>query len=144
MFRKGSTHRRLSKDNHFVIDKPTYHKITNLIIKQGADIRIANDEWLQHLKVMNASAVTIGDVIFFREDATVSDVLEETYHFLQNKKGLNNQYNEDLRTILNEIDAKEYLLSMTEKYHIQKEEVVLTKQQLEYYKDELNNYRWER
>ncbi len=135
MYRKGATHRRVTSDGRKIIDKPTYHKITNPIIKQGADIRIAKDEWLEHLKSKNASAVTIGDVIYFREDATVSDVLEETHHFLQNKKGLNNQYNDKQRIILNEIDAKEYLLSMTEKYHIPDNEVELTKSQLESYKE---------
>ena len=137
MFRKGSTHRRLSENNNFIIDKPTYYKITNPVIKQGADIRIANNEWLQRLKNKNASALTIGDVIFFREDATVSDVLEETYHFLQNKKGLNSQYNNKQRTILNEIDAKEYLLSMTERYHIPEAEVDLTRRQLAYYRKQM-------
>lgn len=137
MYRKGNTHRRISDYNTSIIDKPTYHKITNPIVKQGADIRIAKNEWLEHLKENNATAVTIADVIYFREDATVSDVLEETHHFLQNKKGLNNQYNDKQRTILNEIDAKEYLLSVTEKYHIPDNEVKLTKNQLENYKKQM-------
>lgn len=39
-----------------------------------------------------------------------------------------------VRTALNEIDAKEYLISVAEKYKIPVEETELTKQQLEYYK----------
>lgn len=39
-----------------------------------------------------------------------------------------------VRTALNEIDAKEYLISVAEKYKIPVEETKLTKQQLEYYK----------
>ena len=70
-------------------------------------------------------------------DATVSDVLEETYHFLQNRRGTNRQYSNLQRTILNEIDAKEYLLSMTEKYKIPVEEVELTRHQLANYKNQM-------
>ena len=63
------------------------------------------------------------------EDATVSDVLEEIHHFYQNKRGLNAQYNFRQRSILNEIDAKEYLLRVAEKYHIPEDEIELTKKQ---------------
>ena len=41
----------------------------------------------------------------------------------------------DIRTALNEIDAKEHLINVSEKYKIPVEETVLTKQQLEYYKN---------
>ena len=85
----------------------------------------------------NASAVTYGDIIFFREDATVSDVLEEVWHFYQNKKGLNSQYAPRQRIILNEIDAKEYLLSVARKYNIPKEEIELTKKHLQSYTNEM-------
>lgn len=137
MYRKGYTHRRISDNNTSIIDKPTYHKITNPIIKQGADIRIAEGKWLERLKLRNASALTIGDVIFLKKDATVSDVLEEARHFMQNKTGLNSQFNSTQREIMNEIEAKEYLLSMTEKYHIPEIEVELTKEQLENYKKQM-------
>ena len=85
----------------------------------------------------NATAVTIGDVIYFRPDATVSDVLEEVYHFEQNRKGLNSEYSSKQRTILNEIDAKEYLLSVKDKYRIPEEEIELTEIQLESYKKQM-------
>lgn len=75
---------------------------------------------------------------FFRPDATVSDVLEEVHNSYQNKIGLNNQYGDLQRTILNEIDANQYLLTMTEKYHIPSEEVEMTKQQLESYQKQMN------
>lgn len=134
MYRKGYTHRKTTSDGRQVIDKPTYQKITAPVIKQGADIRIADDEWLEHLQTENATAVTIGDVIIFRPDATVSDVLEETRHFVQNKMRLNDDKPEPIRTYLNEIDAKEYVLSMTDKYKIPEEETRLTIKQIESYK----------
>lgn len=138
MYRKKGTHRRISDSGSQIIDKATYHRITNPAIRRGADIRIADGEWLEHLNKQEATAVTIGEIIIFRPDATVSDVLEEVYHFYQNKIGLNNQYGNLQRTILNEIDAKQYLLTMTEKYHIPSKEVELTKQQLESYQRQMN------
>ena len=86
----------------------------------------------------NASAVTYGNIIFFKKDATVSDVLEEVHHFYQNKTGLNIKYRAKQRIILNEIDAKEYVLSMSDKYNIPKEEIELTKNQLKNYINEMN------
>ena len=41
----------------------------------------------------------------------------------------------DIRTALNEIDSKEHLINVSEKYRMPLEETVLTKQQLEYYKN---------
>lgn len=56
---------------------------------------------------------------------------------IENKKGLNSNYSTTQRTILNEIDAKEYVLSQTEKYHIPDEEVQLTKSQLLSYREQM-------
>ena len=137
MYRKLGTHRRKSADGKYIIDKPTYNKITKPVVRQGADIRIAEGKVLERMNKQNASAVTYGDVIFLLPDATVSDVLEETYHFLQNRRGTNRQYSNLQRTILNEIDAKEYLLSMTEKYKIPVEEVELTRHRLANYKNQM-------
>ena len=125
-YRKGKTHRKISDEGRQIIDKPTYHKIVDPAIKRGADIRIADGEWLEHLNKEGARAVTVGTVIYFRPDATVSDVLEEVHHFYQNRNGLNSQYGNKQRQILNEIDAKRYLLSLTEKYHIPPDEVAET------------------
>lgn len=139
MYRKGSTHRKISSSGEYIIDKATYHKITNPAIKAGADIRIADGDVLKRMNEKNATAVTYGDVIYFREDATVSDVLEEVYHFYQNKCDLNSQYGSRQRIIMNEIAAKEYLISVKEKYKIPEDEVKLTKSQLESYKKEMND-----
>ena len=139
LYRKGSTHRKLSENGSQIIDKATYHKIVNPAIKSGADVRIADEEWEQHLREQNATAVTIGDIIIFRRDATVSDVLEEVHHFYQNKRGLNSEYGDIQRTILNEIDAKKFLLTQTKKYHIPVEEVELTTSQLQSYTKQMED-----
>jgi hypothetical protein len=53
---------------------------------------------------------------------------------------MNDDKPEPLRTYLNEIDAKEYLLKSTAKYKIPRNETELTQNQLVYYKKELENY----
>ncbi len=94
---------------------------------------------MQRLEDKKAYAVTVGDVIYFRPDASVSDVLEESYHFKQNRKNLNVQYGQVQREILNEIDAKEYLISVSKKFHIPEDEMSLTVRQLESYKKQMND-----
>lgn len=70
----------------------------------------------------------------FRKDATISDVLEEVHHFWQTRSGLNSEKPLKVRTILNEIDAKEYLISVADRYKIPIEETELTRLQLEEYR----------
>lgn len=137
---KDITHRKNSSSGSKIVDKATYNKLTARAIKNGANIYTADSEWTRHLEDMQATAVTIGDTIIFKHDATVSDVLEETYHFMQNKKGINDDKPEPLRTILNEIDAKEYLISVSGKYKIPDDEMKLTEEQLKEYKKQLKKY----
>lgn len=136
LYRKGYSHRKKASDGHSIIDKALYNKLVKPAKRAGADIRRPTPEIKARMDKMDASAVTYGDVIYFREDATVSDVLEEIHHFYQNKRGLNAQYNFRQRSILNEIDAKEYLLRVAEKYHIPEDEIELTKKQLVSYTKE--------
>ena len=89
---------------------------------------------------MGMTASTIGDVVFLRSDCTVSDVLEEMYHFEQNRHGKNADKEIKLKRLLNEIDAQEYLLSNSLKYKIPQEEIEITKQNLADYKKALEEY----
>ena len=134
---KEYTNRKQGASGFKKIDKPLYNKLTRSVIREGADIRIADESWKKHLKQNNASAVTIGQTIIFTDEATVTDVLEEIHHFYQNKNGLNSSYPVRERTILNEIDAKKYLLSVKNKYRIPIEETTLTEHQLESYMAEM-------
>ena len=60
---------------------------------------------------------------------------------------MNDDKGEPLRTILNEIDAKQYLLDNAAKYKIPRNELELTQKQLESYQKQLETYkkggRWE-
>lgn len=89
---------------------------------------------------MGASALQVCDVIMFRKDVTISDVLEEVYHFEQNRKGVNSEKPEALRTILNEIDAKKYLISVAKRYKIPLEEDAVTRKQLAHYEKSLKEW----
>ena len=95
----------------------------------------------KHLDSVGASAAAIGtEILMFRQNATISDVLEETHHYWQNKQGLNDGIDDALRNILNEIEAKEYLISVAERYKIPVEEQTLTQEQLQSYRDLLLEY----
>lgn len=124
----------------FISDK-TFDKLTIQARKNGAIILRGTKEVEEHLDKMGAAASNIGDILLFRENVCVSEVLEETYHFEQNKVKLNNDKKEPLRTILNEIDAKQYLLENASKYQIPRKEVELTQKQLESYKNQLKKYK---
>ena len=139
MFRKGKTHRKI-EDGVEIIDQTTYNKLIEPVLKNGGKVYRGTEEIEQHLKVNNASASTIGDVILFRKNVTVSDVLEETFHFEQNLKKRNADKPLKEQIILNEIEAKEYVLSCQKKYHISEIEAEQTKNQLESYKKELGEY----
>ena len=78
--------------------------------------------------------------VFFRRKVSISAILEETHHVKQNRRGMNDDKDFNLRTILNEIDAKEYLLRVTDKYGIPREEIEATRIQLAQYKRDLEEY----
>ncbi len=131
----GYTHQKTTAEGTKVISQATYNKLTNPIKRVGGLVLRGTPDVEEHLQKQGATALQVGDVIMFRSDATISDVLEETHHFWQNRRGMNDDKPIDIRTALNEIDAKEHLINVAEKYKIPVEETELTKQQLEYYKN---------
>lgn len=130
------THRKTSTDGREIINQATYNKVTKSVIKKGGEIITASDDndWLRYLNEHGATAVTIGDSIILRTDATTTEVLEEVFHFNQNREGLNSQYPTIQRMIMNEIEAQEYLISVADKYKIPQAEREETKALLESYK----------
>ncbi|MBR2481633.1 MAG: hypothetical protein IKB58_02100, partial [Oscillospiraceae bacterium] len=97
--------------------------------------------WLKRLEDQGATAVTIGDNIILRPDATVTEVLEEVYHFEQNKKKLNHQWEHSVMRTLNEIDAQKYLIAVADKYKIPLKEREETLALLKKYEEELEQHR---
>lgn len=136
MYRKKSD----SDENlHFITDN-TYDNLLIQTRKKGANIIRGGEEIERYLAKKEARGVTIADTILFSENVTISDVLEEAFHFEQNINHVNDDKGEPLRTILNEIEAKEYLLKVKDKYKIPRNEVSTTKKQLESYRKELELY----
>ncbi len=130
------THRKTGENGREIINKAVYSKITGSAIKKGAEVVTATSEngLLRYLDERGATAVTLDNVIILREDATTTEVLEEAYHFNQNRRGLNKQYGTLQRTIMNEIDAQEYLISVADKYKIPTAETEETEAILDSYK----------
>lgn len=76
-----------------------------------------------------------------RPQATTSDVIEECHHVHQNLDHLNDGLDIELRRIMNEIDAKEHLIDVEERYNIPEEERALTRRHLDELKKDLEGYR---
>lgn len=129
-----------ARDGVKFISDEMFDKLTIAAKKKGAVIIRGTEEAERHLDAVNAAASNIGDILMFRKDVCISEVLEETYHFEQNIQHLNDEKGEPLRSILNEIDAKQYLLENAAKYKIPRNELELTKKQLEDYKKQLKEY----
>lgn len=127
------------KDFKFISDE-RFNSLTIEAAKKGAIILRGSPEIEQHLDNMGASASTIGDALLFRTNVCVSEVLEETFHYTQNLAGTNDDKGEPLRTILNEIEAKEYVLANANKYKVPRNELELIEKQLAGYKKQLADY----
>lgn len=128
-----------SRRNGKFISQKTFDNLMVPLKKQGVLVMRGTEEVERHLDNMGAAASVIGNVMFFRKDVLISEVLEETRHFMQNQIKLNDDKGEPLRTILNEIEAKEYILGQAEKYKIPRSEIDLTRKQLESYKRQLRD-----
>ena len=126
-----------SRENLKFISDATFDKLTISAKKKGAIIFRGTEEAEKHLDFMNAAASNLDNILFFRKDVCISEVLEETYHFEQNLAKMNNDKGEPLRSILNEIDAKEYLLKNAVKFKIPRKEIEITQKQLESYRKQL-------
>lgn len=128
--------RKVAADGHEIIDQPTYHKLTKKFVKNGGII-IRGKEAEHHLKQMGAYASYIPgmEVAFIRDDARVSDVIEEMYHAKQNRANMFGTLDEPLTLLKREIDAQKYLLKVQYKYKIPVEETITTKRNLAYYED---------
>ena len=109
--------------------------------KRGAIIIRGTEEVERHLEAQGASASTLGNILLFRKNVILSDVLEEIHHFEQNLPGLNNEFEEPLRSILNEIDVKQFLIENAKKHRIPRIELEQTQAQLASYKELLEKER---
>ena len=131
--------RRIGTQGQQIIDKPTYHKLTKDFIKHGGII-VRGKEAERHLEKQGAYASYFmgGNFAFIRDDATVSDVLEEMYHAEQDRKNMFSEYPDREILVRREIDAQKYLISVAEKYKIPIEETEITQMNLKKYEAQLS------
>ena len=136
MFQKAGVQRQSFRP----ISQKRFHDLTIEVRKKGAIIMRGTPEVERHLKAVDATASTLGDILLFKKDVCISEVLEETYHFMQNLRGENADKREPLRTILNEISAKRYILDNAKKYNVPRDETEHIRRQLEGYIKQLNEF----
>lgn len=131
--------RRIGTQGQQIIDKPTYHKLTKDFIKHGGII-VRGKEAERHLEKQGAYASYFmgGNFAFIRDDATVSDVLEEMYHAEQDRKNMFSEYPDREILVRREIDAQKYLISVAEKYKIPIKETEITQLNLKKYEARLS------
>ncbi|MBQ8576037.1 MAG: hypothetical protein IJ447_08340 [Clostridia bacterium] len=139
MFRKETETKRNVKP----ISEKRFNELTVEARKNGANILRGTKEVEEHLDSMKAHASTIGDTILFRKEVSVSEVLEETYHFMQIKNRTNENLSEPEKTYVNEIEAQKYLIENVAKYKIPRAETEETEKALKYYEKLLEEYRKE-
>jgi hypothetical protein len=136
MFKKDHQQKNLLPE----ISEKRFNELTIEARKNGAEIIRGTPEVEKHLERVHATASAIGNVLMFRRNATVSEVLEETYHFKQNLSGLNDDKTEPIRTYLNEIDAKRYILENAVKFNVSRAEKEAVQRELQYYEELLKKY----
>lgn len=134
-------YRKKSEQSNYGISQKRFDELTIEAKKNGATILRGTDEIEKHLDSVNAQAATLGDTMLFRKNVRVCDVLEESYHFMQNKKGINIDKTEPLRTYLNEIEAKQFIIDNERKYKVPRIEIEETKRQLSEYQKSLKKWR---
>lgn len=131
----------LKERKHFKpLSKERFDQLTIAARKMGASIIRGTPEVEAHLAKSKATASTLGNVLMFRQDATMCEVLEETRHYWQNLHGMNDDKPSNLRTILNEIDAKENVILNAAKYQLPRVELELMQDHLAYYRKQLEEY----
>lgn len=135
--RKKPSDTELRRSSIKPVDEQLYGSSKARIERNGGTVIRGGADANRHLDAVGADAACIGGTVIFRDIPTTSEVLEETFHFFQE---LNGDYSDrDFRaaSLLREIDAQEYLLTMTERFKIPEEEVSQTIANLEYYRNEL-------
>ena len=130
---------RVKKGFKFISNQQ-FDAMTAEVKKLGAVIARGTPDVVRHLESSGATASNLGDFLMFMDDVCVSEVLEETRHFTQNINGMNNDKQEPLRTYLNEIDAKQYILAYKGKYKVPRNEQIEIQKELERYERLLKEY----
>ena len=138
------TRRKIGERGSEVIDRPTYNKLIKEFVRREGVIR-SDEEAVKHLDKLNAGAAYLPSLntVLFHPDPTISEVLEEMFHAQQDRRNAFSNYPSDEILLRREIEAQEYLLSVSKRYKIPIEEQKLTEKNLADYKKDLEELmRW--
>lgn len=106
-------------------------------IERNGGMVSTGEDVTRYLNARDADAANFGEVIMLREDATLSEVLEEEFHFNQHLRGDYAEHRQEEMRLLREIDAQKYLLDVAKRYKIPRIETEQTKAALAMYEKEL-------
>lgn len=110
---------------------------------KGSLVFATGGDELELLNKQDASAITLGDIIIIRENATASEVYEELYHLWQNNNPNLVASTDKLTIIEREIEAAEYLIKNKDELGICEKEHQQNIELLESYKKRLEKIKKE-
>lgn len=121
------------------VDENLYHAQKNYAERHGCVVMRGGEDVERRLDRggVDAAYSMGGRYILFRESPTTSEVLEEVYHFKQDERRDYGDVNGAEMIVRREIDAQNYLLSVTDRYKIPDNEVKQTRANLASYEAEL-------
>lgn len=148
IFKDALTRRKPSdletrRSNKKPVNESLYNSQKNYAERHGCKVQRGTEEALEHLEKGKANAiyVTGGGPIYFYDPPTTSEVIEEVYHLIQDQRGDYMEYEAEYGFVfvktLRERDAQRYLLSVSERYNIPKDEIALTEENLRDYLEDL-------
>lgn len=140
LLHKQPTHQRISSDGRKVIPETLYNKLIGPVLQSGGIVERGTEFAENHLRSQGAFVSHIGGMLFFRKDATISDVIEEFFHYHQERGSGYAQYTGTEQILRMEIDAKLHLISIAERYKIPSEETELTRRELQDYERRLEEW----
>ncbi len=119
------------------INDALYNSQKNYVERHGGTVLRGGEEVERHLDAVHADVAHLGGIIFLREDANTSEVLEEVFHFQQEQRGDYAEDDETIGRLLRERDAQNYLIGVARRYNIPESETRHTKHMLEWYLQQL-------
>lgn len=135
--RKKPTEKEARRVGMKPVNDALYNSQKNYVERHGGVVMRGGEDVERHLDAMNADAAQIGGAIFLRERATTSEVLEEVFHFDQERRGDYSDLSAEEMLLRREIDAQNYLLSVAKRYNIPEEETRQTRNALDDYRRKL-------
>lgn len=117
------------------VNEALYNSQKNYVERHGGLVVRGGEEAERHLDKTGADAAYMvgSGVVLLRRDATTSEVLEEVYHFVQDRRGDYADRNAAVMLLLRERDAQRYLLSVAKRYNIPENETRQTEAALAEY-----------